>query len=180
MHAVLRVAFDEGRSHIGTGTREISQRGLVLPVGGIKEKVLAAQRAGLAKVLIPARNEKDLRDVPQSVRDTLDDAVQAALAQPVAGAAGACDGWECARLVFVGWAPAHAGSACPHGVGQGPPYAPRCNFSETACPAAVARAAYRRSHRAAPGAATATRRQACAPAPPSPVYGFAKAWRLSR
>jgi ATP-dependent Lon protease len=50
-------------------TGEISLRGLVLPVGGIKEKVLAAHRAGIHTVLLPARNMKDLEDVPQSVRD---------------------------------------------------------------------------------------------------------------
>jgi ATP-dependent Lon protease len=42
-------------------------RGRVLPVGGIKEKVLASHRAGLKKVIIPERNEKDLEDVPKSV-----------------------------------------------------------------------------------------------------------------
>jgi ATP-dependent Lon protease len=50
-------------------TGEISLRGLVLPVGGIKEKAVAAHRAGIRKVLLPARNRKDLEDVPQSVRD---------------------------------------------------------------------------------------------------------------
>lgn len=53
-------------------TGEISLRGLVLPVGGIKEKVVAAHRAGIRKVLLPARNRKDLEDVPQSVRDEVD------------------------------------------------------------------------------------------------------------
>ena len=53
-------------------TGEISLRGLVLPVGGIKEKVVAAHRAGIRKVLLPARNRKDLDDVPQSVRDEVD------------------------------------------------------------------------------------------------------------
>ncbi|MEK7302840.1 MAG: S16 family serine protease, partial [Pseudomonadota bacterium] len=70
-------------------TGEISLRGLVLPVGGIKEKVLAAQRAGLRTVLLPARNQKDLRDVPEAARtamqfillETADDAIQAALNQ---------------------------------------------------------------------------------------------------
>ena len=69
-------------------TGEISLRGLVLPVGGIKEKVLAAQRAGVRTVLLPARNLKDLREVPDSVRAALqilelsnvDDAVRHALA----------------------------------------------------------------------------------------------------
>ena len=50
-------------------TGEISLRGLVLPIGGIKEKAVAAHRAGIRKVLLPARNRKDLEDVPQSVRD---------------------------------------------------------------------------------------------------------------
>jgi ATP-dependent Lon protease len=52
-------------------TGEISLRGLVLPVGGIKEKTVAAHRAGIRKVLLPARNRKDLEDVPQSVRDEM-------------------------------------------------------------------------------------------------------------
>ena len=70
-------------------TGEISLRGLVLPVGGIKEKILAAQRAGLRTVLLPTRNQKDLRDVPEAARiamqfillETADDAIQAALGQ---------------------------------------------------------------------------------------------------
>lgn len=77
-------------------TGEISLRGMVLPVGGIKEKVLAAQRAGLRAVLLPARNEKDLREVPESARsslefiflETVDDAIQAALGQRGAGRTG--------------------------------------------------------------------------------------------
>ena len=52
-------------------TGEISLRGLVLPVGGIKEKTVAAHRAGIRKVLLPARNRKDLEDVPQTVRDEM-------------------------------------------------------------------------------------------------------------
>jgi ATP-dependent Lon protease len=68
-------------------TGEISLRGLVLPVGGIKEKVLAAHRAGLKRVLLPARNRKDFEDIPESARETLefvwlervDDAIRAGL-----------------------------------------------------------------------------------------------------
>ncbi|MCW5657246.1 MAG: endopeptidase La [Burkholderiaceae bacterium] len=68
-------------------TGEISLRGLVLPVGGIKEKVLAAQRAGVRCVLLPARNRKDLRDIPASTQQQLefvwleqvDDALRVAL-----------------------------------------------------------------------------------------------------
>ncbi|HKL62576.1 MAG TPA: endopeptidase La [Woeseiaceae bacterium] len=53
-------------------TGEISLRGLVLPVGGIKEKVLAALRAGIRTVLLPARNRKDLEDVPESAREQIE------------------------------------------------------------------------------------------------------------
>ena len=53
-------------------TGEISLRGLVLPVGGIKEKTIAAARAGIRKVILPARNRRDLEDIPQSVRSTLE------------------------------------------------------------------------------------------------------------
>jgi ATP-dependent Lon protease len=51
---------------------EITLRGHVLPVGGIKEKVLAAHRGGIRRVILPARNEKDLRDIPQSVRNEME------------------------------------------------------------------------------------------------------------
>jgi ATP-dependent Lon protease len=68
-------------------TGEISLRGLVLPIGGVKEKVLAAARAGISTVMLPSRNRKDLEDVPESARDQLrfvwlervDDAIEAAL-----------------------------------------------------------------------------------------------------
>ena len=68
-------------------TGEISLRGLVLPIGGVKEKVLAAARAGITTVMLPARNRKDLEDVPESARkeirfvwlEHVDDAVNAAL-----------------------------------------------------------------------------------------------------
>ena len=49
-------------------TGEITLRGLVLPVGGIKEKVLAAYRAGIREVIMPEENEKDLEDIPEEVR----------------------------------------------------------------------------------------------------------------
>ena len=72
-------------------TGEISLRGLVLPVGGIKEKVVAASRAGITRVMLPARNRKDFEDIPEEVRsgisfvwlETVDEAVAAAL-QPAA------------------------------------------------------------------------------------------------
>ncbi|HKZ74725.1 MAG TPA: S16 family serine protease [Steroidobacteraceae bacterium] len=52
-------------------TGEISLRGLVLPVGGIKDKVLAASRAGIRTVILPARNRKDFEDIPESARQKL-------------------------------------------------------------------------------------------------------------
>ncbi|MBP0114642.1 endopeptidase La [Bradyrhizobium vignae] len=68
-------------------TGEISLRGLVLPVGGIKEKVVAAAAAGLKRVMLPARNKRDYDDIPKSARDELefiwlervDEAIAAAL-----------------------------------------------------------------------------------------------------
>ena len=52
-------------------TGEITLRGRVLPIGGLKEKTLAAHRAGMKTVLIPKENRKDLRDIPKKIRDQL-------------------------------------------------------------------------------------------------------------
>jgi ATP-dependent Lon protease len=52
-------------------TGEISLRGLVLPIGGVKEKTLAAMRAGITTIMLPRRNEKDLEDVPADARAKL-------------------------------------------------------------------------------------------------------------
>jgi ATP-dependent Lon protease len=52
-------------------TGEVTLSGAVLPVGGIKEKVLAAHRAGIKKVILPKENERDLEDVPEDVRNEL-------------------------------------------------------------------------------------------------------------
>jgi ATP-dependent Lon protease len=52
-------------------TGEITLRGLVLPIGGLKEKTLAAKRAGIRQVIVPRRNEKDMPEIPKEVRDTL-------------------------------------------------------------------------------------------------------------
>lgn len=51
---------------------EITLRGLVLPVGGIKNKVLAARQAGLKRIVLPAKNEKDLEEVPEQAREGLE------------------------------------------------------------------------------------------------------------
>ncbi len=77
------------RSNIAM-TGEITLRGKVLPVGGIKEKVLAARRAGIRIVILPGRNEKDLVELPESVRtemtfhlvDRLEDVLAFALTEP--------------------------------------------------------------------------------------------------
>jgi ATP-dependent Lon protease len=53
-------------------TGEITLRGTVLPVGGIKEKVLAAHRAGIKRVILPERNGKDLIDVPDEIKRDLE------------------------------------------------------------------------------------------------------------
>jgi ATP-dependent Lon protease len=72
-------------------TGEVTLRGRVLPIGGLKEKLLAALRGGIKKVLIPADNEKDLADIPAAIRECLeivpvahvDEVLGHALAQPV-------------------------------------------------------------------------------------------------
>jgi len=74
-------------------TGEISLRGLVLPVGGIKEKCIAAAQAGIRRVLLPQRNRKDFEEIPEAARQQLqfewlenvDQAIQAAL-EPAATA----------------------------------------------------------------------------------------------
>ncbi len=71
-------------------TGEISLRGLVLPVGGIKEKVVAAHRAGIKRVMLPARNRKDFEDIPEETRlalefvwlERVEQAVESALEPP--------------------------------------------------------------------------------------------------
>ena len=71
-------------------TGVISLRGLVLPIGGVKNKVLAAVRAGITSVMLPERNRKDYEEIPESAREavrfvwmsTVDDAMAAALSPP--------------------------------------------------------------------------------------------------
>jgi ATP-dependent Lon protease len=52
-------------------TGEVTLQGKVLPIGGVKQKVLAAHRAGLKEVILPKRNEADLDDLPESVRNEM-------------------------------------------------------------------------------------------------------------
>jgi ATP-dependent Lon protease len=84
MFIALRSLFmDQAVRNDVAMTGEISLRGLVLPVGGIKEKVLAAAAAGIKCVMMPARNRKDLEEVPQTAKQQLefvflDDVEQAA------------------------------------------------------------------------------------------------------
>jgi ATP-dependent Lon protease len=74
-------------------TGEVTLQGRVLPIGGVKQKVLAAHRAGLKEVILPKRNEGDLDDVPEQVREevafhpveTIDEVLAIALAQEAAG-----------------------------------------------------------------------------------------------
>jgi ATP-dependent Lon protease len=95
MFIALASLFSERKVRTDTAmTGEISLRGLVLPVGGIKEKVLAAMRAGINRVILPARNRKDLEEVPDEAKKKLefvfledvDDAVRVAI-EPGAGIA---------------------------------------------------------------------------------------------
>jgi ATP-dependent Lon protease len=87
--AVALVSLLTGRivRHDVAMTGEITLRGKVLPVGGVKEKVLAAKRAGITSVILPKRNEKDLEELSENVRrelsfffvETIDQALEHAL-----------------------------------------------------------------------------------------------------
>ncbi|HEX2522587.1 MAG TPA: S16 family serine protease, partial [Terriglobia bacterium] len=72
-------------------TGEITLRGKVLPIGGVKEKLLAAHRAGIKTVVLPQENEKDLTEIPSNIQDqfsihfveTMDEVLKVALEKPV-------------------------------------------------------------------------------------------------
>ena len=69
--SLLSLLIKQPVRHDVAMTGEISLRGRVLPVGGIKEKVIAARRAGIKTVILPQRNEKDLQEVPEHIRKKL-------------------------------------------------------------------------------------------------------------
>jgi ATP-dependent Lon protease len=86
------------RSHLAM-TGEITLRGKVLPVGGIKEKVLAAHRAGIRTVVLPRDNERDLEDVPAELRRDLDVVLVEVAEEILAGARASKEWSECRRLI---------------------------------------------------------------------------------
>jgi len=69
--ALASLMLDRPVRHDVAMTGEITLRGLVLPIGGLKEKTLAAKRAGITQVIVPKRNERDMVDIPKEVRDSL-------------------------------------------------------------------------------------------------------------
>jgi ATP-dependent Lon protease len=92
--ALTSLMLDQPVRHDVAMTGEISLRGLVLPVGGIREKVLAALQAGIRTVLLPARNRKELDEIPKQAREglrfvwleTVDDVLREAIGAPAASA----------------------------------------------------------------------------------------------
>ena len=93
-------------------TGEVTLRGRVLPIGGLKEKLLAALRGGIKTVIIPAENEKDLAEIPANIRDGLtivpvkhvDEVLALALTEP---------------LVAIDWTEADELAALPPQAGTG-------------------------------------------------------------
>jgi hypothetical protein len=91
---VILIANHAGQfAHDGAMTGELTLTGRVLPIGGVKEKVLGAVRAGITQIIVPIDNEADLEDIPEDVRatltfhlaETLDDVIETALADPPSG-----------------------------------------------------------------------------------------------
>ena len=93
--ALVSLLRDQAVRPVVGMTGEVTLQGRVLPIGGVKQKVLAAHRAGLTDVILPVRNGPDLEDVPESVREemtfhlaeTVDDVLRAALEEPAYDAA---------------------------------------------------------------------------------------------
>ena len=90
-------------------TGEITLRGKVLPIGGLKEKLLAAHRAGILEVILPADNQKDLPDVPENLRNvmqlrfvnTMDEVLAYALERPLARGDGRGDAEHCGDCLLL-------------------------------------------------------------------------------
>ncbi|HEX4053954.1 MAG TPA: endopeptidase La [Tepidisphaeraceae bacterium] len=88
--ALASLMLNRSVRHDVAMTGEITLRGLVLPIGGLKEKTLAAKRAGIKQVIVPKRNERDMPEIPQEVRDSLkfhfvehiDEVLKIALVEP--------------------------------------------------------------------------------------------------
>ena len=89
-------------------TGEVTLRGRVLPIGGLKEKLLAALRGGLTKVLIPRENEKDLAEIPDNVKRNLDIVPVATVDEVIAEAL-------VRQPVPIEWSPEKAESVPPAG-----------------------------------------------------------------
>src|SRR5690554_1503391 len=84
-------------------TGEFTLRGLVMPVGGIKEKVIAAHRAGVRRIIMPLRNRKDVvADVPLNVRDDIEFVYASTI-------------WDVLRVAFEGRIVARPGTAAANG-----------------------------------------------------------------
>ena len=93
-------------------TGEITLRGKVMPIGGVKEKVLAAKRAGIKTVILPEKNKNDLQDVPEELRKEMNFIFVDTIDQVIAGSAGLAESVNMPEDEDV-----HSG--CPHGSGSG-------------------------------------------------------------
>ncbi len=103
-------------------TGEITLRGLVLPIGGLKEKTLAAKRAGIKHVIVPRRNEKDMPDIPEEVRKTLKfhfvDNIDQVMAEAIGVTARSSAGHPAAKGRLARRAAAHASRSGNHSGGH--------------------------------------------------------------
>ena len=77
-------------------TGEVTLSGLVLPIGGLRDKVLAAQRAGIERVILPAQNAPDLDELPAQSREALEFSLVESVDEVIALALGG-DGWKAPR-----------------------------------------------------------------------------------
>jgi ATP-dependent Lon protease len=89
--ALVSLLRDEPVKSVLAMTGEVSLQGRVLPIGGVKQKVLAAHRAGLTEVVLPARNGPDLDDVPEVVREQMTFHLAAEIDEVLAAALGSSE-----------------------------------------------------------------------------------------